>query len=206
VKHKAIIFDLGNVVFDISFESMYEYWARSLDCDERFVRERVYFDEVYKRFERGEISAEYYSNYIRGRLEFKLTEEDFLVGWNSIYRKTVPGIENVLSTLNREEIILSVLTNTNILHAEVWRERYRSQLEYFDTIFCSFEIGARKPERKVYETVLNSIGVEPECVLFIDDKEENVLGASDVGMEAFVFESPEQALALVYERSTLHER
>jgi epoxide hydrolase-like predicted phosphatase len=206
VKHKTIIFDLGNVVFDISFESMYEYWARSLGCDERFVREKVYFDEEYKRFERGEISAEYYSNYIREKLEYRLTEEDFLVGWNSIYRESIPGIENLLKRLKEEGIQLSCLTNTNILHAEVWREVYRSQLEYFDMIFCSFEIGARKPERKVYETVLNSIGVEPECVLFIDDKEENVLGASDVGMEAFVFESPAQVLTLVHERSILHER
>ena len=49
-----------------------------------------------------------------------------------------------------------------------------------------------KPEREIYELFLKKFGVLPEECVFIDDRAENIEGASRVGMHGIVFENMEQ--------------
>jgi putative hydrolase of the HAD superfamily len=50
-------------------------------------------------------------------------------------------------------------------------------------VFFSNEIGFRKPERESYMHVLDSLKINPEESLMIDDLKENIEGASDAGMK-----------------------
>lgn len=50
-------------------------------------------------------------------------------------------------------------------------------LSKFDDVFLSFEIGMRKPDKRVYEYVLERLKVTPENILFIDDDIDNILMA-----------------------------
>jgi HAD superfamily hydrolase (TIGR01509 family) len=50
-----------------------------------------------------------------------------------------------------------------------------------------------KPEPQVYYLAAQSLGVEPQEALFIDDFVENVEGARRVGMQALHFQDPEIA-------------
>ena len=58
----------------------------------------------------------------------------------------------------------------------------------FDTIFTSGHAGMRKPEHRFYKYVLRHIGCPPEEVVFVDDKEENVLAAQDLGIQSLLFD------------------
>lgn len=49
----------------------------------------------------------------------------------------------------------------------------------------------RKPNRKIYQYVLNNIKIEPENILFIDDDTNNILMAKECGWntcQAFGYE------------------
>ena len=63
------------------------------------------------------------------------------------------------------------------------RKRIDSQfnLSKFDYIYLSFEIGLRKPDKKIYEYVLNDLKVLPENIMFIDDDTNNILMAKECG-------------------------
>jgi len=58
----------------------------------------------------------------------------------------------------------------------------------FDRVFDSGETGMRKPNPEFYRHVLQEINLAPEQVVFVDDKQENVLAAESLGMKAFIFD------------------
>jgi len=55
---------------------------------------------------------------------------------------------------------------------------------HFDALVISTEIGAGKPDAKMYLTICEKLGVSPEDCLFVDDRECNLNGAMAVGMRA----------------------
>jgi len=61
----------------------------------------------------------------------------------------------------------------------------------------SCEHGVIKPDPAIYRLCLDALGCGPQRALFFDDRPRNVEGARQAGMEAHVFESAEQARAIV---------
>ena len=56
----AAIFDLGGVVFNISFERTFARWFALTGVPVQWIKDNVWCDEVYERFERGEIACDEY--------------------------------------------------------------------------------------------------------------------------------------------------
>jgi glucose-1-phosphatase len=63
----------------------------------------------------------------------------------------------------------------------------------FDEIVISAEVGVAKPDPRIYQIILEHLGVTPPEAIFVDDYPDNVEGAIRVGMHAIRFENPEQA-------------
>lgn len=61
-------------------------------------------------------------------------------------------------------------------------------------VYCdSSEVGLRKPEPAIYHKLLEMLGRPAGEVAFVDDFEENVAAARELGMAAIRFESPTHA-------------
>lgn len=57
--------------------------------------------------------------------------------------------------------------------------------KYFENIFISSEIGANKPQKKLFDHILSSIGREKdECIMIGDSRESDIQGAVNAGMES----------------------
>ena len=50
--------------------------------------------------------------------------------------------------------------------------------EYFDGIFCSAEIGLKKPQKEYFDYILKSLEISPDKVVYFDDSAENIDVAS----------------------------
>ena len=57
-------------------------------------------------------------------------------------------------------------------------------LDYFDAAVISTEVGAIKPDPKMYGAILQALGADARDCLFADDKPENLEGALAAGMRA----------------------
>ena len=90
---------------------------------------------------------------------------------------------------NRGDHQLLALTNWSHETFPVALERYRF-LQWFEGIVMSGEEGVIKPEREIYELLLNRYDVEPEAAVFIDDNKLNICGARDIGIKGVHFTSP----------------
>jgi FMN phosphatase YigB (HAD superfamily) len=186
---RALLFDLGGVVFQIDFERAVAIWAERASCDPTCLRTRFAFDDAYEDHERGTLDASAYFAALRLSLGVALTDDDLRAGWNGIYLGPVPGMASILRTA-RSRFPLYAFTNSNPTHQKVWSIRFASDLAVFRTVFVSSDIGLRKPDPEAFMAVANLAGFEPSAFLFFDDSEENIEGARTAGMSAVLVESP----------------
>lgn len=186
---KAIIFDLGNVIFRFSYEATLARWADELHADVSAVRSRFSFDHEYEQFEKGVMGPREYISHATDRLG--ISEDSFITGWNSIYREIIPGIPALLENLKRNYRIVA-LSNTNILHYPVWMEQYHGVLRHFEKIFVSHQIGARKPEKEAYQHVLDYLHLSPAETVFLDDIAGHVVSARELDIHGIVVSSFDQ--------------
>ncbi|MEO8151028.1 MAG: HAD family phosphatase [Bacteroidia bacterium] len=180
-KYETIIFDLGKVVFDLSFDRTFQFWATASGNHFDDIKSKFHFDEFFDKFERSEISPEQFRTEISQRLSLKLIDEDFDKGWCDLYLDTYNGIDKLLTNLKRNHKLVA-LTNTNIIHDRVWKVKYADTLRHFEKIFCSHEIKTIKPEKKAYQIVLDYLQLKPQQAIFLDDNIDNIKAAAELGI------------------------
>ena len=188
---RAIVFDLGKVVFDFSFDSAVNSWAEAAGIDVAEVRKRYVWDGTFERYERGEIGLnEVHRNFV-GQINREIPFESFEKAWLDMFRNEIPGIREILGRLS-PRFRLVALSNTNADHARIWRRLYPEPLACFEKIFASNEIGTRKPEPRAFEIVMEYLGLDTGEVLFVDDYAENVDAAERFGLRALLFRDSAQ--------------
>jgi glucose-1-phosphatase len=192
--YKALIFDLGKVIFEVTFEMAYAYWGSLAKIDSETVRKRFRFDEAYDLFSENKLTEEAYAKHVSGLIQIELNVEQFATGWNKIYLDEFPGIGKTLVKL-KQNYRLVALTNTNATHARVWPEKYAGVLQHFEKIFSSHEMGTRKPEEQAYQIVLDYLQLSPAETIFLDDTVPNVTGADKLGIKGIVVTSSTQMIA-----------
>ncbi|MGN6299792.1 MAG: HAD family hydrolase [Angustibacter sp.] len=64
----------------------------------------------------------------------------------------------------------------------------------FDAVVISGEVGMRKPEHRIYQHVLDLLGLTPSQAVMVDDLQPNVAAAVEVGMVGVLHQSYEQTL------------
>ena len=64
--------------------------------------------------------------------------------------------------------------------------------DLFDVVVSSSEVRMVKPNPDIYLHTLKELGVEPEEIVFIDDREANLEGARAVGIKSLLYKNLEQ--------------
>lgn len=65
----------------------------------------------------------------------------------------------------------------------------------FDPVFLSCEVGLVKPNLDFYEYAVQQLDVQSQRVIFVDDKDKNLIPARQLGMRTILAESAEQIIA-----------
>ena len=179
----SFIFDFGGVITPI------EPWDGWNPTDEERLIIRKIIPEIAKLFA-SELK------------EFKFTVSDFEREFKAraigIKNESAERIIRSLCTPNKE--LLSLISKLSLKYKIYglvnapfgWTELRRGIHgldRYFNQVFVSYEIGVRKPDPKIFNYLLENTGLVPNECLFVDDKEENVLAAKQLGMEGHVFKS-----------------
>ncbi len=127
---------------------------------------------------------------MRTTLDVKLTDAQFLEGWNAIFAGEMPGIGPLLARAS-QRLPLYAFSNTNNAHVEHFEVAYADVLSHFREMFLSSTIGLRKPDAAAYDHVVKAIGVPASRILFFDDLAENIEGARARGLTAVHVTSPD---------------
>jgi len=179
----ALLFDLGRVVLDIDFSKAIGCWAAHAGCEPSDILARYVRDEAYRHHETGKISDAEYFESLRASLGIRITDAQFLEGWNAIFAGEMPGIAELLARA-AGHIPLYAFSNTNQPHVDHFSQVHADLLGHFREIYLSSTIGLRKPDRAAYEHVVDAIEVPASRILFFDDLAENIEGARACGLMA----------------------
>jgi putative hydrolase of the HAD superfamily len=179
----ALLFDLGGVVIQIEFDRAIQAWADAAGVPAARVAERFSLDAGYEAHERGELDPAAYCAHLRRTLGLHLADDPLLAGWNQIFVGEVPEVGPLLASLARS-FPLYAFSNTNAAHRTFWQARYADILAPFSQIFCSCDLGLRKPAAQAFLEVCSRIDIAPASIVFFDDHPENVRGARAAGLRA----------------------
>jgi len=188
---KAVIFDWGGVLIDDPFSTVVAYCSEALGVtEERFAQVR---EIHYPDFLKGLISEKEFWHRACGDLRVPPPSAPSL--WGEAFRKAyVPRQEmfDLVAFLQGRGYRTALLSN-----AEEPAAQYFQELGYpmFDVLTFSCLEHTAKPEREIYELTLRRLDVAPAEALMIDDREDYLDGAWDVGIRALLFTTAEDTIA-----------
>lgn len=187
---KTILFDIGNVIIPFDFKRAYARMAELCGCMPEEVPARIRATGLVTPFEKGQIEPAAFVRELSAALKLAITHEQFCDWWSSVFLEPALVPESLLEDLRRRHRLLA-LSNTNAIHFQMLREAY-PLLRHFDGFVLSHEVGAAKPEAKIYLEAIERAGCGAEECFFTDDLEVNIQAARAHGMDAVQFFSAEQ--------------
>jgi putative hydrolase of the HAD superfamily len=120
----------------------------------------------------------------------EVTWADFVEAWNSIF-DSVPILPEALIVELARRLDLWVVSNTNKLHFDYILQAF-GFLRHFRGYVLSHEVGAMKPDPRIFEVALIRASKRADEVVFVDDQAANVAAAQTLGIDAFEFVGPDQ--------------
>jgi putative hydrolase of the HAD superfamily len=198
--YKAVLFDLGGVLIDIDYhatERAFEKLGVS-DFKERY--SQLAQNELFDRFECGEISPQHFVNLLLPYTQSGTTPNQVVAAWNAMLGAFPTEKLKLIEHLEKTTPLF-MLSNTNELHwievERAWRKVSADPMQhFFRKIYLSHEIGQRKPHPETFEWVCQQMGFEPADVLFIDDTPQHIEGAIKAGLQVHYYQDPAAFYAL----------
>jgi HAD superfamily hydrolase (TIGR01509 family) len=186
----AVLFDVGNVLIRLRpWQDVFPASVKAGGTDLRRALEDLSASEVLLRFERGRASREEFCDEVRRLFSTVLSDLEIQRYYLALLGEPMEGMENLLRDLQSRGVRVAGLSNTSPIHVEALLD-YRA-VALLEFLVASCEIGHCKPSREAYETAVRMLDVEPGAILFVDDLQENVVGAQAAGLQAVRFESAE---------------
>jgi FMN phosphatase YigB (HAD superfamily) len=194
---KNIIFDYGNVIFNIDFTKVAEAWNKLgiTNADDFYGHRKQY--PVFNALERGEISPADFRDRIR-EIAHKpnLTDKQIDDAWNTIFIGIPKGNHELLLQL-KNKYRTFLLSNINAIHYDYVHDYLKKEYgmddneHLFEKTYYSHLVGKRKPEPAIFEQILIENNLNPAETLFIDDSPQHLEVAKTLGIQTYLMTAPD---------------
>jgi len=184
---KNLIFDLGNVLYDIDFVKMYNAFdgLGIPNFENHFTLNKS--DQIFFDLEKGLITEVQFCEGFNKLYSLNLTKDQIIGAWNALligYRKE--SIEWIRANNGRYATFL--YSNTNQIHYDHFIPQFEREIggnfeNLFKTPYYSHKMGQRKPDPASFQFILDKEGLVAQETLFIDDNEPNVNAAASIGLQ-----------------------
>lgn len=181
----ALIFDLGNVIIAFDFARGYRALSPHTPIPPDDISARIADTGVVPPYERGEISSGDFYQTLTAALDLDLSYERFCELWSTIFLPDPLIPDGLLANLHQRHRLV-LLSNTNEIHFQMIHRTYPI-LRHFDALVLSYEVGAMKPDPRIYEAAVQEAGRPPGECFYIDDVPEFVEAGRRCGLDAVPF-------------------
>jgi putative hydrolase of the HAD superfamily len=196
MQYRAILFDIGGVVVDSPLHTIARY-ERERGIPEGFLNSVVRDTGpagAWSRMERGELGpAEFCAQFdvecsARGHLLPAAAVLERIAEEN----RPRPAMVEALKRLRASGLKTAALTNNWKNESEAADRHGLRPL--FDHFIESSVVGLRKPDPAIYRLAFETLDVEPERIVFLDDIGANLKAARALGVTTIKVLDAEQAL------------
>lgn len=179
---KAIYFDLGGVL--VNYDNVFHKVCSDFTLDFND------FLKFYSQFDNdmafGKIKMDYFWKKCIKEFDLKNAKNyDLPKSWVSDY-KIVKPINDLIYSLEKK-IEIGIISN---IGPGIWeaalKYKFVPNIKY-KKVYLSCKEEMYKPNSDIYEKVQKESGFKPEEILFIDDKEENLVVPKNLGWKTVLF-------------------
>jgi glucose-1-phosphatase len=193
---KNIIFDLGGVIINIDYRLTANAFKNLGIPQFDTLFSQLKQTPLFDLFETGKISSQEFRSELKKAIPFSITDSQINIAWNAMLLDFPPQkIELLQKIKNKYRTFL--LSNTNEIHTEKFNIILQNQTGYnsleplFEKVYLSHKIGLRKPDKAIFDLVLNENKLKPAETLFIDDSPQHIEAAQQCGIQTIHLTQPE---------------
>jgi glucose-1-phosphatase len=188
---RAVFFDLGGVILRTEYQAPRQHLAEKLGMEYDDLVKVVFDSESGYQASMGVITSDEHWAAVIKRLkrpasELEAIRHEFFAG--DIIDRTLLDFLRSLRGIYKTGLISNAWGD---LRSYIVREKFD---DAFDHMIISAEVGAVKPEAKIYKIALEQAGVRANEAVFVDDFEVNIEGCEKVGMQGIYFKDSESTL------------
>lgn len=189
MKIRNVVFDLGGVLITWRPQEIIDSFYDDPEL-RAAVRREAFQHADWLEMDRGTLDEPVLCERFAARLKRPVTEMAALFEHVRASLVPIPATVELLERLRERGLPLYALSNMSL---PMFRhiERY-AFFRLFTGKVISGAIKLVKPEREIYEHLLQRFGLAPAETVFIDDLAPNVAAARDAGLAAIQFESAAQ--------------
>ncbi len=197
---EAVIFDFGGVLTSSPFEAFTRFETeRGLPADIiRRTNAANHLENAWARFERAEVDIETFDALfaaeslalgaeVRGRDVLPLLQGDLRPEMVEALKRIKAQFKTGCITNNLPANAIGSMTGRSLYIAEV--------MVLFDHVIESAKIGLRKPDPRIYQMMVETLNVDPNNCIYLDDLGVNLKPARQMGMTTIKVTSGAQAIA-----------
>ncbi|MBQ8751067.1 MAG: HAD-IA family hydrolase [Alphaproteobacteria bacterium] len=186
---KYVIFDVGGVCYPYSLDALNNFLYEKSSNKDEFIKKCGVKGYDYNPYMRGDIGFDdfckelceycevsYYKN-INNEINEKLHD-----GVGEFYVETI----ELINEIKKRGVKVGILSNALECLADSAKCLVDDEL-----CFVSYELKCLKPDVKIYQKMIEKLNCKPNEIIFIDDKEKNVIGAKSLGINGIVYENNE---------------
>ncbi|MES2652185.1 MAG: HAD family phosphatase [Bacteroidota bacterium] len=189
---KNIIFDYGNVIFEINFnKAQHALKQLGITDIEGFFAHKNH-NSLFDDFETATIAPAQFRDGIRTAANnINLSDKAIDEAWNSLLIGVSANNHDVLLEV-KNKYRTFLLSNNNEIHYHWIIEYLKStfEIENYDTFFekayFSQLMRLRKPNVNIFEQVIKENNLNPKETLFIDDSPQHIEGAKKAGLQTLL--------------------
>ena len=192
-RYSAIVFDLGNVLILFDYNIALNKLNRiENNLGNRFIEFYNTNYHLHRNFEKGILSESDFITKMLEAVDNKIDAETFCRLFSDIFtiNKDVASLLPIL----KKDYKLFLLSNTNSIHQKYGWQKYEF-LKYFDKLILSHEVRSIKPEEQIYREVEKASGFTSAEHFYIDDIQEYINAAKNIGWDAVQFVGYEKLLS-----------
>jgi putative hydrolase of the HAD superfamily len=142
---------------------------------------------VYGAWEKGTIPLKSYLDEAVFYEPRSFSHDEFFASMLTQSKPLPDGALGILKELAASDKCFLGALNNEARETNKYRFDHFGLREYFAFAFSSCYLGLRKPEPVIFRRTLDILGRPAERILFIDDRAENVAGATEAGIKAIQF-------------------
>jgi putative hydrolase of the HAD superfamily len=184
----AVLFDL----FETLLTERDAVPVRASSLGEVLGLDRAVFREAWKhqrpRVIRGELSfaaalmeIAAQQGHTVNRMVVRRLCEDRIRQKSALFEQFGPDVLAIIRRLRTQGIKLAIVSNCFAEDVQAWPTCAAAR--WFDAAIFSFNVGAAKPERAIYQEAINRLGAEAAETLFVGDGgDDELLGARRAGL------------------------
>ena len=190
---QALIFDFGNVQYRFDNSRFLAGLSRLCGRSTEELKRAIYDDSSLSLdYEAGRIDSPTFLAGVSARCGRELTEAEFLPVFTDIFTPINSTLELIRKL--KPAYRIGLLSNTSPWHFE-HAIRTSPIFPLFDAITLSYEVGASKPDARIYQDALAKLALPPEACVYIDDLPPFTEAATKLGLTGLTYTTPVALMA-----------